>query len=226
MQKKPLMIIVGALLSAAIAFQQGYAGKKSQPRGNHEYRNALKTLWTKVYPSTGKTLYCGQSFSTKNYKARKKHVNAEHIFPMSWAAKDLNCGTRKQCQRQSAKFRGIESDLHNIYPALITVNKARSNYRFGDVRGEKREFGKRCDFEVNQRKRVAEPAKKVRGEVARAMLYMAYQYQLTLHKKTEQLMRKWDRQDPPGHEEKRRAKIIQREQGRENPFVSRYPFTP
>lgn len=233
MRKKQLMMIIGAVVSAAIAFQQGYAeknvsqktAKKNYSRQNDEYRSALKTLWTRVYPSTGETLYCGQKFSTKNYKERKKHVNAEHIFPMSWVTKDLQCGTRKQCQQNSAEFRQIESDLHNIYPALINVNKARSNYRFGEVAGEKREFGKRCDFEVNQRGRIAEPTPAVRGEIARAMLYLAHQYGLSLHKKTEKLMKTWDRQDPPSQEEKRRAKIIQREQGRENPFITRYPFS-
>lgn len=221
---KRFMLITGAVLSVALALQQGYAGKKTKSRNNNEYRQALKTLWTKVYPSDGKTLYCGHSFSTKNYRERKKKVNAEHIFPMSWAAKDLKCGTRKQCQHKSAKFRGIESDLHNIYPALIHVNKARSNYRFGNVAGEKRQFGA-CDFEVNQRGRVAEPTAKARGEVARAMLYMMYQYDLTLHRKTEKLMRKWDKQDPPSKEEKRRERIIHQQQGRENPFITRYPFS-
>lgn len=228
MLKKYLLIVV-ALLVGVAALQSGYAEKKYQTqkntRQNDEYRSALKILWTKVYPSPAQTLYCAQKFSSKNYKERKRHVNAEHIFPMSWAAKDLGCGRRKQCQRDSAKFRGIESDLHNIYPALINVNKARSNFRFGDVGGEKRRFGS-CDFEVDERQRIAEPSPEVRGEIARAMLYMQHRYNLTLFKKTKKLMQAWDRQDPPSTEEKRREKIIRKQQGRENPFISRYPFTP
>ncbi len=227
-RKKHLVIIAVMLLSAGLAYQQNIGNKGSkakthQQKGDDEYRSALKIFWTAVYPSQAKTLYCNRSFSSKNYQKRKKYVNAEHIFPMSWVAKDLKCGTRKQCQRQSAAFRRIESDLHNIYPALIQINKARSNYRFGDIAGEKRQFAA-CDFEVDKQRRVAEPAAKIRGEIARSMLYMAYQYQLSLHQKTAALMRQWDRQDPPDNEEKRRAKIIQREQGRENPFITRYPF--
>lgn len=228
MRKKPLIMFVGVIVSAAIAYQQsGAANAKSYPkqkRQNNEYRQALKTLWTNVYPSHGKTLYCDMSFSTKNRKERKKYVNAEHVFPMSWVAKDLKCGTRKQCQVSSPTFRQIESDLHNIYPARIDVNKARSNYRFGDVPGEKRVFGA-CDFEVNERGRVAEPRPQVRGEVARSMLYMAHQYNLSLHRKTEKLMHQWDRQDPPSKEEKRREKVIRQQQGKENLFISQYPFT-
>ncbi len=252
MRKKPIFILIGTILSAAIAYQQSAADTSSNNRNNRashnssskngsaknnssnayakrryandEYRKALKNMWTQVYPSSGRTIYCNKQFSTRNRKERKKYVNAEHIFPMSWVAKDLNCGKRRQCQENSAQFRAIESDLHNIYPALINVNKARSNFRFGDVAGEKRQFGT-CDFEVNKRKRIAEPDETVRGEVARAILYMAYQYNLSLHEKTEKLMRQWDRQDPPSKEEKRREAVIHKIQGRENPYISRYPFT-
>lgn len=222
---KKLLIAATLLLSAAVAYQKGSNKNHYQRSQMNEYRQALKILWTKVYPQKGNTLYCHQKFSTKNRQERKKHVNAEHVFPMAWVAKDLKCGTRKQCQRKSKQFRHIESDLHNIYPALIKVNKARSSYRFGDVAGEKRRFGS-CDFEVDKKYRIAEPRPAVRGEVARAMLYIEYQYGLKLHKKTKALMLKWDKEDPPSKEEKRRAKIIRQEQGKENPFITRYPFKP
>ncbi len=222
---KKHLLLAALLLSAGVTYQQTNAGNHPAKRANGEYRQALKFFWTSVYARQGNTLYCDKRFSTKNYKERKQYVNAEHVFPMSWVTKDLHCGTRKACQKHSAAFRTIESDLHNIYPALIKVNKARSSYRFGDVKGEKRRFGS-CDFEVDKKRRIAEPSPAVRGEVARAMLYMQYQYGLTLHKKTKALMLAWDKADPPGKEEKRRAKIIQAEQGRENPFISRYPFTP
>ncbi len=161
-RKNYLIVIATVLLSAGLAYQQNISGKGSKSesyrqKSSNEYRNALKTLWTKVYANQGKTLYCDVPFSTKDYKARKKQVNAEHVFPMSWVSKDLKCGTRKQCQRQSAAFRHIESDLHNIYPTLIYINKARSSYRFGDIAGEKRQFGS-CDFEIDKQRRVAEPA--------------------------------------------------------------------
>lgn len=224
-QQKIRLLFIGTILSAMLTIQPSAANDQKR-RKNQEYNNALRLLWTKVYPKTGKTLYCGKSFSTKSRKARKKSkVNAEHIFPMSWVARDLGCGTRKQCQAKSAEFRGIESDLHNIYPAQINVNKARSNYRFGDVQGEKRAFGQ-CDFEVNKKSRVAEPTPKIRGEIARAMQYLAYQYDLKLHKQTARLMQQWDKNDPPTKEEIRRAKVIQGLQGRENPFITRYPFQP
>ncbi|PIE45617.1 MAG: hypothetical protein CSA45_01810 [Gammaproteobacteria bacterium] len=235
--KKQLPTFAIVVILAAVAYQQQQQSDTAVPADtsrqlgpkrqydarNDSYSDALKTLWTAVYPHTGKTLYCDAAFSTDNRRERKKYVNAEHIYPMSWVSRALDCGSRKACRENSPRFRAIESDLHNIYPALIDVNKARSNYRFGPVAGEKRRFGV-CDFEVDERKRIAEPPSAKRGEVARSMLYLSYQYQLPLDKKTQTLMRRWDGIDPPSDEERRREKIIHREQGRENPFIRRYPF--
>ncbi len=228
------------LLTALLTQQQSVAGDSPKRHTDKrikpyvEYRETLKLLWTQVYKNAGYTLYCDQSFSTRSRKARAKaDVNAEHVFPMSWVTKDLQCGSRKQCQKNSAQFRKIETDLHNIYPAKRDVNKARSNYRFGDVAGEAREFGS-CDFEVDRKRRIAEPTPGKRGEIARAMRYLVAQYDLSLHKKTqydlslhkktERLLRQWDKEDPPSAEEKRREAIIHKLQGRENKFITRYPY--
>ncbi len=35
--------------------------------------------------------------------------------------------------------------MHNLYPSLVSINQARSNYRFGMIEGESREFGE-CDL--------------------------------------------------------------------------------
>lgn len=231
--KLPQLLIACCIVASSVAFHSVSAGDNAPfypqkkyhfQNRNKAYTDALRLLWTTVYKNKGITLYCNKPFSTKSRKARAKAgVNAEHIFPMSWVTKELNCGTRKQCQASSATFREIESDLHNIYPAGSVENKARSHYRFGEVAGEKREFG-HCDFEVSRKYRVAEPAKQKRGEIARAMLYLADQYHLSLHTKTKKLMRRWDRADPPNAEEKRREKIIRQMQGRENKFITHYPF--
>ena len=43
----------------------------------------------------------------------------------------------------------MEADLHNLYPARADVNRARSNYIFGVIEGESREFDS-CDFEYDK----------------------------------------------------------------------------
>lgn len=183
-----------------------------------DYKTARPLVWNKLYRNNGKTLYCQQPFNSQ----QRRGFNVEHVFPMSWATNGLNCGTRKQCRAKSTQFNLIEADLHNLYPAREDVNKDRSSYRFGEVRGESRHYGKACDFEVSQRARVAEPAPSQRGEVARAMFYMAYTYKdqgLILFKKQADLLEKWHRSDPPNAEERRRNDVIERIQGNRNIFI-------
>jgi deoxyribonuclease-1 len=142
---------------------------------------------------------------------------------MSWVTKALGCGTRKQCRQNNARFNRIEADLHNLFPARSDVNADRSVYRFGEVSGEHRRYGKSCDFEVNPRARVAEPAPEVRGEVARSMFYMAHRYRdqgLRIFKKQAKLLAKWHHADPPSDEEQSRNHKIENLQGNGNPFIS------
>lgn len=179
------------------------------------YLDTIPVFWRSLYPNGSKGLYCGESF-----RPRDRSVNIEHVFPMSWATKDLRCGDRQQCRARSDRFNRIESDLHNLYPARADLNKARAAYRYGLVKGENT-VEKGCDFEIDYRARVAEPRPAVRGDIARAMLYMEAQHGLTLHKKTKQLMTRWHGEDPPSAEERRRNDIIERVQGNRNPFIDR-----
>jgi deoxyribonuclease-1 len=183
-----------------------------------DYDSSRPLLWSSVYPSGGETLYCGERFDSQY----RRGYSVEHVFPMSWATKGLNCGTRKQCRARSKEFNHIEADLHNLYPSRSDVNQDRSSYRFGNVSGEQRRYGNECDFEVSERNRVAEPASNRRGEVARAMFYMADRYKadgLVLFKKQVLLLERWHRTDPPSNEERRRNNVIEGLQGNRNLFI-------
>ena len=214
------IVFVLLLLSACSGDSSSNAGTLVANRAQaiKDYNTARPLLWSKVYPNGGHTLYCQESFNSQ----QRRGYNVEHVFPMSWATNGLKCGKRKQCRSVSAQFNLIEADLHNLYPTREDVNRGRSSYRFGDVRGERRHFGKQCDFEINQRARVAEPAPSQRGDVARAMFYMAYTYKdqgLILFKKQADLLEKWHRSDPPNAEERRRNNVIERIQGNRNVFI-------
>lgn len=182
-----------------------------------DYQTARRLFWSKLYVGKVASLYCGDEFNSQ----RRRGYNVEHVFPMSWATNGLNCGNRKQCRQRSKDFNRIEGDLHNLFPARVNVNKERSSYRFGQVNGEKREFG-RCDFEVDYRARAVEPTEAVRGDVARAMFYMAYHYKdkgLKLFDKQAKLLLKWHKADAPSKEERRRNNVIETLQGNRNPFI-------
>lgn len=183
-----------------------------------DYKQARHLFWQNVYPTQGSTLYCQEAFRT----ADKRGINVEHVFPMSWVTNGLDCGTRKQCRSRSSQFNMIEADLHNLYPARSDVNHERSSFRFDEVRGERRDFGNACDFEVDYKARSAEPTPSARGEVARAMFYMADRYKgqgLVLFAKQAKLLHAWHQADPPSAHEKQRNDIIESLQGNRNRFI-------
>ena len=183
-----------------------------------DYYQARDIFWNGLYPYGGKTLYCQQKFESD----WQKNINIEHVFPMAWVSKTLRCGTRKQCRRNSKLFNRIEADLHNLYPSRSDVNYDRQSYRFGEVKGEQRRYGKECDFEVNKKARVAEPPVVAKGEIARSMFYMAHRYKeagLRLYKKQAKLMYAWHKSDQVSKHEQARNDKIERLQGNRNPFI-------
>lgn len=179
-----------------------------------DYEQARWLFWNELYSRGGKTLYCGEPFSARH----RRGLNIEHIFPMSWVTRELECGTRKQCREKSAPFNLIEADLHNLYPARVDINDARSSFAFAEIAGERREFGD-CDFEVDTRRRKVEPRPASRGEIARAMFYMKEEYGLTIFPEHGELLRQWHRQDAPSNHEKWRNDVIERIQGTRNMFI-------
>ena len=177
-----------------------------------DYESARPIFWSKVYAKGGNTIYCKQNFG----KRRGRGVNVEHVFPMSWVTKELQCGTRKECRSKSKRFNNIEADLHNMYPSLTEINDERGSRRFSMIKGEARRFGD-CDFETKGG--VIEPRDGARGEIARAMFYMANEYNLKIFKKQANLLKKWHYRDQPSKEEKRRNDIIEKIQGTRNLFI-------
>ena len=138
---------------------------------------------------------------------------------MSWVTKSLKCGDRDQCRNNSARFNLIEADMHNLYPALADINYLRGSMSYAILDGEEH-VQRGCDFEIDKRKYRAEPRPQVRGDIARAMLYMADTYpELKLFRNQRQLLDKWHRNDPPSDEERRRNQVIEAIQGNRNRFI-------
>ncbi len=176
------------------------------------YRKARDLHWQQLYPSGGWTFYCGERFEDKS------GLNVEHIYAASWIAAFLGCGTRDECHQNSERFNRMEADLHNLYPSRADINRARSNYRFAIIEGELREFGE-CDFERDTSSRLAEPRPITRGNVARAIFYMHAEYGLSIDSRDVELLKEWNRADPPSCHEMRRNNIIEEIQGTRNRFV-------
>ena len=180
---------------------------------NKDSERAYKIEWEHIVP---RSKLLGDTSSW--YDGHKKCVDSKGEKYHGW-----------KCSRKTDEdFRLMESDMYNIVPVIGEVNAKRRNYNFGEVEGEPRDFGG-CDFEVEEqiirRKKVmiAEPAKKIRGDIARVYLYMTYVYgskfQMWIDEK--QLMRGWDNQDPSVGWEFSRARLIELIQGDRNSILYR-----
>ena len=209
MQWFKALAIGGLCLLFLYAAPLAYADQTQIP----SYETARRIFWSELYPDGGWTLYCGARFN-----GRARSLNVEHVYPASWMAEHLGCGSRRQCRETSERFNRMEADLHNLYPALATINRARSNYRFGDIPGEAREFGD-CDFERDRNARLAEPRPIARGNVARAIFYMRQEYGLPIPAQMLPILKAWNRKDPPSCQELRRNNRIEDLQGTRNRFI-------
>ena len=193
---------------------------------NKHYSDVLQFFWRDLYGEGGRTVYSLERFGD----VKPEWTNAEHIFPMSWVVKSLSCSDRRNCRRHSLRFRYIEGDLHNIYPARQDLNLARGDYGFGEVDvkagqskvdQEEERIWIEYDFSIDYERRLVEPPHASKGEVARAMFYIVDAYDLKLFKKQAKLLLSWHKMDQPSKEEARRNDVIEGVQGTRNYFIDK-----
>lgn len=182
------------------------------------------TLWD-IYSDNpdGETAYIYEVGPDKcgEYSAEGYCYNREHLWPSSW-------------------FGGgspMKSDLHHVYPTDGYVNSRRSSHPFGEVEratwtstnGSKLGRGEQCDAPLQ----LFEPHDAYKGDIARAMLYMATRYrfedegwdssnateQASIDPWEEELLRYWHQLDPVSEKELARNDAIFAIQGNRNPFV-------
>lgn len=219
--------------------------RRLAPSVAESYREAKRWLFDVVHADRRATLYCGCRFDrakrvdpqTCGYRAirdpkRAGRAETEHVIPASWIGQGRACWTQAICRDGSGRaFRGRDCcetidpvyrraafDLHNLWPAQGDVNARRSNYRFGEIPGERRALGA-CDLEIDPRRRMVEPRPAVRGDIARIGWYMERVHGIRLSRHHRQLFHSWDRADPPDDAERERNARIRALQGQGNPFI-------
>jgi deoxyribonuclease I len=215
-KRSEILRSAGVLIGLLIVFAYLPDNDMGDVRSIEDYQQARSVFWNSVYQGDGETLYCRLPF-----EGREPGLNIEHVFPMSWVTRALNCGTRQQCRNTSTMFNRIEADLHNLFPALSEVNSARSSFPYSEIGGERSAF-QDCDFEIDKNRREVEPSLQSRGDVARAMLYMSSQYAdvgLELFAAQRARMLEWNRADPPDSFEIYRNQRIAEIQGNSNPYI-------
>ena len=187
-----------------------------------DYLEAIPIFWHRIYPEGGQTLYCGERFDGGSRRTDTgRALNIEHVMPMAWVGNDLECGDRDRCRDVSDRFRRIEADFHNLYPARRDVNRLRGASAFAELpRGAIPFSG--CEFELDERRRLVEPRTPARGRIARAMLYMEATYDVPIFERQRRLLLDWDARYPPDAAERARHARIVALTGRANPFVTRW----
>ena len=182
-------------------------------------RVAADLFWHQLYPAGGYTLYCGYKFAGNRKTASGLSIDIEHIYPVSRMATYSGCENRMQCRESGhAVFMQMEADLHNLYPAWQSLITYKYDLDFGLVAGEDWRFD---DCDIEWREGVMEPRTIARGNIARSMLYMHATYNIPIDPATLALYRAWNSIDPPSRQDQARNDIIERLQGRRNPYIDR-----
>ncbi len=150
--------------------------------------------------------------------ALEKGISRETIFPQSKAAK------------------AAQSDVHNITPARVQVNSARSNLPFAEIplnevrtwfRGSEETTSAPTD-NIGEYAKLAnhafEPRDSAKGRIARVMFYVYTIYgdrvDADYFEQQKETLRKWHRNYPATEAEiERSRKVANSPQGNPNPFV-------
>jgi deoxyribonuclease-1 len=159
---------------------------------------SIKKEGKKLTPITNECGYKPRLELTRSGKVntRAKRIEWEHIVPAWEFGHQLQCwqdGGRKNCRKNSEKFKKMEADINNLAPAIGEINGDRSNFRFGMLSDTQKKYGS-CDVKIDFKQRVIEPPVKARKQVAEAYFYMQSTYDLKISKKQQQLFNAWLKQ--------------------------------
>ena len=146
-------------------------------------------------------------------------INAEHVWPQS----------------MGADAEPLKSDLHHLFPARQQVNSSRQNLPFGEIDDADADAWYRDDLSQSNTPAdgrdawsergagLFEPRESRKGDVARAVFYVAAVYPDRAEPAFFRAMRDdllaWNRADPPDDRERARSAWVASLQGSENPFV-------
>jgi deoxyribonuclease-1 len=222
------------------------APRTDLPKTADSFTTAKRWLDEKVYYDHRQTFYCDCDYNEAQeanlqrcgVRSRKnepyvQQVEADHIFSpyrfgyywSCWRAPVAVCGEPMSglecCERTDPVFQKAHNDLHNLYPVITELKVDRSNYRWGIIPGEERDYGV-CNIEIDHNMRRVEPPEAIMGDIARSMLYMQRVYDLQLSAQQKRLFASWNREDPPDAWERERNRRIKEIQGRGNYFVENF----
>lgn len=230
----------------AVPPERSERGRATGPTKTHTFREAKHVLsrFYETHPAT--TLYsgCPLVFGRPDWAhcclrredTRRAAIEWEHVVPASafggglpeWREGHPRCEKRgrpfrgRKCARRvSARFQAMEGDMHNLFPELGDVNGARGDVPMGVVGRATARHAELSECGLRFGEHEVEPRPEVRGDVARAYLYMSdvYPDAVSLTDDARAAFERWHMADPPDAIERERNMRIHREQGNENPWI-------
>lgn len=210
------------------------------------FSKSKKILLKKIYPDNQVTFYCNNPYEIKTVKGkqnaliiqdeqyysprkpitkkgkenqRAKRIEWEHVMPAHNFGKHLACwknGGRKGC-RKDKTFKTIESDMHNLVPAIGEVNSDRSNFSYGANKPQANQYGQ-CNLEVSFKAKKAYVKNDIKGDIARIYFYMSDKYNVRLSKQERKMMEAWNKLDPVSTWEREKNRRVEKIQGNLNPY--------
>ncbi|QIQ42172.1 MAG: deoxyribonuclease I [Buchnera aphidicola (Microlophium carnosum)] len=214
----------------------------SSHKKNNFKKNTIKNFYQakilsiKIHKNAPGSFYCGCKIIWKQkkgipnlyscgYKIRKNENRAtriewEHIMPAWQFGHHKKCwkkGGRKKCIKDK-KYQYIESDLHNLQPAIGEINADRSNFMYGQLNNKISQYG-RCNMKIDFQKKIADPPARARGAIARTYFYMSKKYNIILSKKEKKIFSIWNQMFPVTQWECERDRLIFQIQGNHNNYI-------
>ncbi len=130
-------------LIAAVALLLSPFAIQALSRNNYHQNNfqQAKTFAAAIHADAPGSFYCGCKINWQGKKGipdlsknanRASRIEWEHVMPAWEFGHQRQCwqnGGRKNCSKD-ADYRSIESDLHNLQPALGEVNGDRGNFAY------------------------------------------------------------------------------------------------
>ncbi|MCD7988678.1 MAG: endonuclease [Klebsiella quasipneumoniae] len=198
------------------------------------FHDMRQTFYCRAKYDSKKNVTIPAGFRTPSHEKRARKVEWEHVVPTEnfgrafseWRNGHPSCvdskgkpfNGRNCVSKVNMTYRRMQSDMHNLYPAIGAVNAMRSNMDFTELsRATPTSFGT-CPAKISGNK--FEPPEYTRGIIARTYKYMDAAYpQFNMSNQQKRLMDAWDNKYPVQKWECVKSKRIERIQGNPNPFV-------
>lgn len=205
-----------------------------------------KKIAAQLFQKHPQTIYCQCQYENKDVNLascgmqaadsikRAHRIEWEHIMAAEHFGQQFECWRTPMCEDNKGKaykgrrccekidpdFRHVEAELYNLWPEVGVVNQARSNYRFGVLPTHEDYLG--CTMKIDKQLRKAEPPDAAKGVVARAYLFMAEHYGLSLSASQKQLFISWNKTFAPTLWEKQWALQVASIEGYENTYITQW----